>query len=553
MLTTSRWTGYTPKLFTLLRQGYSWKTFQADVLAGLTVATIALPLALALAIASGTTPERGLFTAIVAGFLTSLLGGSRFQIGGPTGAFVIVIFNIIQHHGFDGLVLVTIMAGLILIVAGALGLGTIVRYVPHPVISGFTAGIGILIMVGQIKDFLELPCSLPAEFLEKLHVYAKHIADFSPQAAALAAFTLILILVLRRYFPSVPAFIVAIICSTGISLLFALPIQTIGTKFGSIPTTLPWPAFPSFSLAQLGHLIPSAVTVAFLAGVESLLSATIADSLTGTRHRPNCELIAQGVANIGSAVFGGIPATGALARTAANIRSGAKTPVAGMLHAVFLLLCMLFLAPFAVWIPLSVLAATLLIVAWNMIEVHHFVNLVKTSNSDTAVFLITFILTLISDLTVAVAVGALVAILLFTSRMITLTERQYRSEARSEAEQDAAFGAQKLPADVRIVYLSGPFFFGVASTVNEVLATTPKTPRVIILDLSAVPFIDATGFHTLKTFVKSSHKAGIKVLVAGVSDKKMVRMLSYLFSTALHQQNGEPHVFANQEEALKAV
>ena len=326
MFFSSSSSGYIPKLVTLLKQGYSWKVFRSDLVAGLTVATIALPLALALAIASGTTPERGLFTAIVAGFLTSLFGGSRFQIGGPTGAFVIVIFNVIQQHGYNGLVLVTLIAGVILIAAGALGLGSIIRYVPHPVISGFTSGIGILLMTGQVKDFLGLPCPVPAEFTEKLQTYCTHLSEATPQAYLLAFVTLGIIIWLRRKHPAIPAFIVAIVCSTIVATFFALPIETIGSRFGSIPSMLPWPSLPTFSLTGLGALMPSALTIAFLAGIESLLSATIADSMTGTHHRPNCELIAQGIANIGSVTFGGIPATGALARTATNIRAGGKHP-----------------------------------------------------------------------------------------------------------------------------------------------------------------------------------------------------------------------------------
>lgn len=540
-----------PKLFTLLKQGYSWKTFRSDLLAGLTVATIALPLALALAIASGTTPERGLFTAIVAGFLTSFFGGSRFQIGGPTGAFVIVIFNVIQQHGYDGLVLVTLIAGAILIVAGALGLGSIIRYVPHPVISGFTSGIGILIMAGQVKDFLGLPCPVPAEFTEKLYTYCTHFSESTPSAYLLAFTTLVLIIWLRHKHPAIPAFIVAIVCSTLIATLFGLPIETIGSRFGSIPSMLPWPSLPTFSLAGLGHLLPSALTIAFLAGIESLLSATIADSMTGTHHRPNCELIAQGIANIGSVTFGGIPATGALARTATNIRSGGKTPVAGMLHAVFLLLFMKLLAPLTLWIPLSVLAATLLIVAWNMIELDHVINLLKTSKSDSFVFFITFILTLVSDVTIAVAVGALVAMLLFTGRMIVLTERQYKNKASSELDQDRAFNDLQIPSNIRVVYLSGPFFFGVASAANDLLGSLETKPKAIVLDLSEVPFIDSTGFHTLKNFIKASYQSNIPVLIAGVTDKKMQRLLTYLFSTvtAKHTQ----FLFATQKEAVECA
>jgi len=533
-----------------MREGYSWATFKADCLAGLTVATIALPLALALAIASGTTPERGLFTAIVAGFLTSLFGGSRFQIGGPTGAFVIVIFNVIQHYGYEGLVIVTLMAGIILIITGAVGLGSIIRYIPHPVIFGFTAGIGILIMAGQIKDFLGLSCDVPAEFIDKMHVFGTHIHQTSLPSFFLAFFTLVLIIYLKQSWPKIPAFIVAIASGTIIALVFHLDIQTIQSRFGVIPSSLVWPSLPTLSFSTLGNLLPASFTIAFLAGIESLLSATIADSMTGTRHRPNCELIAQGIANIGSVIFGGIPATGALARTAANIRSGAKTPISGMMHAVFLFLFMKLFAPIAVWIPLCVLASTLLIVAWNMIEYDHVVHLFKTSHSDTIVFLITFVLTLISDVTVAVAVGGLVAVLLFTQRMITYTEEQYTHKEFSETEEDAAFIQTQAPEHIRIVYLSGPFFFGVTALFNDVFKTTKISPKVIILDLSAVPFVDATGFQTLKSFIQTSHQTNIHVLVAGIKDKKKIKLFTYLFSTVLETENPESYIFTTKEKAL---
>jgi SulP family sulfate permease len=367
------WRLYVPKLVTVLQEGYDLKRFLADVTAGLTVAIVALPLSMALAIASGTTPDRGLFTAIVAGFLISALGGCRFQVGGPTGAFVVIVFNVVATHGYDGLVIATLMAGLMLIVAGFAKLGTFIKYVPYPVVTGFTTGIALIIFSSQVAEVLGLQLAQnPAAFIEKWITYTRAIGTFEPATFAVAMTSLAAIIGCRLWRPQWPMFLIAVVLGAAAVPLLGLPVATIGSRFGDLPSMLPAPQLPEITLTRIRDLLPSAFTIAFLAGVESLLSAVVADGMTGRRHRSNCELVAQGVANLGSALFGGIPATGAIARTATNVRAGAYSPVAGIMHALFLLLFMLFLAPLAAFVPLASLGAVLIVVAWNMAEIKNF-------------------------------------------------------------------------------------------------------------------------------------------------------------------------------------
>lgn len=401
-----------PKLVTVFREGYSRGDLRHDAAAGLTVAIVALPLSLALAIASGTTPDKGLITAVVAGFLISALGGTRYQVGGPTGAFVVVVFNVIAHHGYDGLLLATALAGLILIAAGIAQLGNWIRYVPQPVVTGLTTGIALLILSSQMKDLLGLQvAAMPPGFIDKWITLTKHAGSTSPAALLIAACTLGAILLLRRAAPKLPAFLIAVLIGSTLAWLLELAVPTIGSKFGELPRTLPLPQLPDFSWTQARAVLPSALTIAFLAGVESLLSAVIADNMTGRRHRSNSELVAQGVANFASSLFGGMPATGALARTATNIRSGARSPIAGMLHAVFLLVFMLALGPLIAFIPLASLAAVLVMVAWNMSELHHFrETLLAAPFGDRAAMLATFALTVMADITVAIAAGVALAL-----------------------------------------------------------------------------------------------------------------------------------------------
>lgn len=517
------WHLFVPKLVTVLREGYGISDLRSDAIAGLTVAIVALPLAMALAIASGTTPDKGLLTAVIAGFLISALGGSRFQIGGPTGAFVVVVFNVIQQHGYDGLVLATLMAGLILMVSGFARLGTWIKYIPEPVVTGFTAGIAVIIFSSQVKDLLGLSIEkVPAEFIEKWAAFWSARDTLNLSAVAVAGVALAVIIGLRRFAPRLPGFLIAVVGASIAVYLLHLPIETIGSKFGGIPDTLPSPVMPSITLARLAELAPSAFTIAFLAGVESLLSAVVADGMTGRRHRSNCELVAQGIANAASAMFGGMPATGAIARTATNIRSGARSPVAGMLHAAFVLLFMLVLAPLAVFVPLASLGAVLVIVAWNMSEVHKFRHLMRAPLGDRVVLILTFGLTVMVDLTVAIEVGVVLAAILFMHRMAEVVSVQQGVQIIEEDVDDFARPRTSytqradLPKGVEVFQLRGPLFFGSAGRLADVLDSIGTPPRVFILRMREVPMIDATGVAALGDFVKRCQAHGTVVIAAGV-------------------------------------
>ena len=510
-----------PKLITVLGEGYGLASFRADFIAGLTVAIVALPLSMALAIASGATPDKGLLTAVVAGFFISALGGSRFQIGGPTGAFVVVVFNVIALHGFDGLVLATFMAGLMLVAAGLLGVGTYIKYVPQPVITGFTAGIAVIIASSQLKDFFGLAVEhVPADFFDKLMVLGAALPQTSPATLAIGAASLAIILGLRRWRPSAPGFLIAVILAAIAVWLMQMPTDTIGTRYAGLTPHFEWPTLPEVTLARLRDLLPTSFTIAFLAGVESLLSALVADSMTGRRHRSNAELLAQGVANIASAAVGGLPATGALARTATNIRSGARSPIAGMLHALMLLLFMLVAWPLTSFIPLAALAAVLLVVAWNMSEVDKFRHLMRAPLGDRAVLVLTFVLTVTVDLTVAIEVGVVLAAFLFMHRMSEAVDVRthmalIEGDQSDDAPRDRPHDEVELPAGVVMSRISGPFFFGVAMRLGEVLDRIGAPPRVFILDMSGVPIIDATGVSAIEALIARCAGHHTKVVLCG--------------------------------------
>ncbi len=504
--------GFVPQLYTSLSRGYGVHELRADLVAGLTVAIVALPLAMALAIASGTTPERGLHTAIVAGFLISALGGSRVQIGGPTAAFIPVVFNVIERFGYEGLILCTLLAGLILIAAGLLRLGLLLRYMPQPVITGFTAGIAVSIFASQVKDALGLRMDqVPAEFFARWAAYFEHLPSWQPAAAALCAGGLIMLALLKRHRPGWPAFLIVVVAGSLAAL--ALPVPTIGSTFGELPATLPQFAIPDIPFERTFELLPAALTIAFLAGVESLLSAVVADGMTGQRHRSNAELVAQGVANAASALVAGLPATGALARTATNTRAGARSPVAGMAHAAFLLAFMLVLAPLMVYVPLSVLAALLLVVAWNMAEVHRFKQLLRAPMGDRVVLLVTFALTVAFDLTIAIEVGVVLAAFVFMHRMSTRVSVDAGDEGAIEEEPDAR---RRLPAGVEMFRISGPLFFAVANRLDQVLDPIREPPRVFILRLREVPLIDASGVTALEAFLDRCQNMGTAVILSGL-------------------------------------
>lgn len=540
-----------PKLITVLGEGYGFASFRADFIAGLTVAIVALPLSMALAIASGATPDKGLLTAVVAGFFISALGGSRFQIGGPTGAFVVVVFNVIAVHGFDGLVLATFMAGLMLVVAGLLGVGTYIKYVPQPVITGFTAGIAVIIASSQLKDFLGLAVEhVPADFFHKLLVLGAALPQTSPATLAIGAASLGVILGLRRLSPSAPGFLIAVILAALAVWLMHMPIDTIGTRYAGLSPHFAWPTLPEVTLARLRDLLPTSFTIAFLAGVESLLSALVADSMTGRRHRSNAELLAQGIANMASSIVGGLPATGALARTATNIRSGARSPVAGMLHALLLLLFMLVAWPLTSFIPLASLAAVLLVVAWNMSEIDKFAHLMRAPLGDRAVLVLTFVLTVTVDLTVAIEVGVVLAAFLFMHRMSEAVDVRTHmaligGDESDEAPRISPHDEVELPEGVVMSRISGPFFFGVAMRLGEVLDRIGAPPRVFILDMSGVPIIDATGVSAIEALITRCAGHRTKVVLCGAQPQPR-QVLSEMGAT----EGSDVHIAGTREVAL---
>ncbi len=534
---------FQPKLLTVLREGYTLDDLRHDLVAGLTVAVVALPLAMALAIASGTEPEKGLHTAIVAGFLISALGGSRVQIGGPTAAFIPVVFMVIQKFGYGGLILCTLLAGLILIAAGLLRLGTLMRYMPQPVITGFTAGIAVSIVLSQVKDLFGLKMgAVPAEFFQRLAAFAQHIGSFSWAALALAALGLIVIFGLRRWKPTWPGFLIALLLCTLLSFGFALPAETIATRFGSIPAQLPIFDFPHIPFERTLELLPSSFTIAFLAGVESLLSAVVADGMTGRRHRSNTELIAQGAANCGSALFGGLPATGAIARTATNIRAGARSPFAGIFHAGFLLVFMLLLAPLMRYVPLAALAAVLLVVAWNMAEIENFRHLLHGPVGDRVVLLLTFALTVMFDLTVAIEVGVVLAALLFMHRMSTVVEMESSVVAPDDDEGQRA----RLPPGTEAYRIAGPLFFAVANRLDAALDAYAQPPKVFILRLRLVPMIDASGVTAIRQLVERCTRKGTQVILSGLQPQPR----EVLAQMGVTPDEGRLHFVADYDAAV---
>jgi SulP family sulfate permease len=514
---------FTPKLVTAWREGYTLADLRADAIAGLTVAIVALPLAMALGIASGASPDKGLVTAVVAGFLISALGGSRLQVGGPTGAFVVVIFNVIALHGYDGLVLATLLAGLILLVAGIARLGKLIRFVPHPVVTGFTAGIAVIIASSQVKDFLGLPLAqAPAEFVPQWLAYFGAIPGMSLATLAVGLGSLGLILALKKAAPRLPGYLIAVVAASAAVGLLDMPVHTIGSRFPEIPAGLPMPEVPQVTLAKIQAVMPSAFTIAFLAGIEALLSAVVADGMAGTRHRPNQELIGQGVANIASGLFGGLPATGAIARTATNIKARARTPFAGMFHAAFLLLFVLLATDLMAYVPMAALAAILFTVALGMSEYRRFVQLLRLPGGDRAVLVLTFVLTVMVDLTTAIAVGVTLASLLFMMRMSEAVQVegtaaiQAAPDLDDERDQRAA-----LPPGVEVFRIAGPFFFGVAGDLLETLRSLGQPPRVVILRMRRVPFLDASGAAALDQFVAQAAQGGTRVILSGAQPQAL--------------------------------
>jgi len=568
---------FEPMLLTSLREGYSLHKFFHDLAAGLTVAIIALPLAMALGIASIpqdiadtlksqhawlSPPAMGLYTAVVAGFLISAFGGSRVQIGGPTAAFIPIVAAIAHEHGYQGLATATLMAGVIVILMGVFRFGAMIKFIPYPVTTGFTAGIAVTIVASQLKDFFGLTIltpegatvSIPPEFVPKLALLLRQAHTINWHATAVAAGSLAVLILLRRLLPRIPGAIVAVVLAAAAVKLFNLPVDTIGSRFGGIPSRLPAPHMPSIDFALIGELIPAATTIAVLCAIESLLSAVVADGMTGHRHKSDQELIGQGLANIGSVFFFGVPATGAIARTVANIKSGGKTPVAGIMHAVFLLVFMLALAPLASAVPLPALAAVLLIVAWNISEVDHFRSLLRTPRSDVLVLLTTFGLTVFTDLTIAVGVGMVLASMLFMKQMaqvsnISALKREFQNGDSPEVEDPKDprnLDRVSVPHGVEIYEIDGPFFFGVADRLKDTLTSMERPPKVFILRMRRVPHIDATGLHALEEFLDKCRRQGTLLLLGGVH----AQPLFHFTKVGFDEKVGLENIFENLDDAM---
>jgi sulfate permease, SulP family len=519
---------FTPKLVTVLREGYRAANFRSDVIAGLTVAIVALPLSMAIAIASGATPAQGLYTAIVGGFFVSALGGSRFQIGGPAGAFIILVAATVQTHGMDGLILATILSGLILTGMGFMRLGTYIKFIPYPVTVGFTAGIAVIIFASQLKELLGISLTgpEPGALLDKLHVLWARLPTADPVSIALAGAVIAAIIGLKRFRPHWPGMLIAVAMASLATAAFQLQVATIGTQFGGIPASLPLPAVPDISLAKVLAVLPSAMAFALLGSIESLLSAVVADGMTGRRHRSNCELVAQGAANVASGLFGGICVTGTIARTATNVRSGAHGPIAGMLHSVFLLVFVLVAAPLAAFVPLASLAGVLAIVAWNMIEKRAWARLIRASRGDAAILLTTFLLTIFRDLTEAIIVGFALGSVLFIHRMSATTAIETRRPFVEEDRADDA-GSDRMPydetaatdPDIVVYRIRGAFFFGAAASIGSVLDQIADTHRALIVDFSEVPFVDSTAANTIEGIAHNARRRNVKLYLTGTSRK----------------------------------
>nr|WP_293567516.1 sulfate permease [Prevotella sp.] len=543
------------KLFSCLKT-YDKKTFMSDLMAGIIVGIVALPLAIAFGIASGVTPEKGIITAIVAGLVISLFGGSKVQIGGPTGAFIIIIYGIIQKYGFEGLTIATLMAGFFLVLFGLLRLGTIIKYIPYPIVVGFTSGIAVTIFTTQIKDLfgLTLP-SNPSDFIEKWGVYLQNFNTIDPWCALIGVVSVVVIAVTPRFSKKIPGSLIAIILMTIVALLLknfagVLSIETIGDRF-SISNELPAAQVPDMNWETIKSLVSPAITIAILGAIESLLSATVADGVIGDHHDSNTELVAQGLANIASPLFGGIPATGAIARTMTNINNGGKTPVAGIIHAVVLLLIFLFLMPLAKYIPMACLAGVLVVVSYGMCGWRSFLELMKNPKSDVTVLLITFFLTIIFDLTIAIEVGLIIACLLFMKRMSETTDVKAITE-EIDLNQDAEFSTGNLdhliiPQGVEVYEINGPYFFGAGNKFEEIMASFGDRPKVRIIRMRKVPFVDSTGIHNLTNLCEMSKKEGIQIVLSGVREK----VNGQLEHAGFYHLIGEENICSHINLALK--
>jgi SulP family sulfate permease len=539
-----------PKLFSILRKGYPREQLLPDIIAGVLVGIVALPLAIAFAIASGVTPEQGLTTAIIGGLIVSFLGGSRVQIAGPTGAFIVIVYGIVQSHGYEGLAVATLMAGVLLVIMGLAKFGTLLRFIPYPLTVGFTSGIAVIIFSSQINDFLGLGIvPLPADFVAKWEAYLSHAGTINLPAAGTGLAALLLIVLWPKVTHRIPGSLVAIIAVTAAVHLLGIPVETIGSRFGSVSGTPPAPRWPQVSWQTLTGLVSPAITIALLGGIESLLSASVADGMIRSRHRSNVELVAQGIANIVTPLFGGIPATGAIARTATNVKNGGRTPVAGIVHALTLVLIMLIAAPWASLIPMPVLAAILLVVAYNMSEWHSFRKVLRSPRSDVLVMLVTFGLTVVVDLTVAIEVGVVLAALFFMRRMaevsqVTAITRDLREDAEEEDSPQARY---VVPEGVEVFEVHGSLFFGAVEQFTESMRIIEKKPKVLILETSHLLAIDATGLRALEELAGTLERQGVRFLISGIHKQPLFAMVQ----AGVMDRIGEDNVCGNLAEALE--
>ena len=539
---------FIPKLFSLLKEGISKETITKDILSGLIVGIVALPLAIAFAIASGVSPEKGIITAIIAGIIISAFGGSRVQIGGPTGAFIVIVYGIVQEHGINGLTIATFMAGFIIIGLGLARLGNLLKFIPYSLIVGFTSGIALIIFSSQINDFFGLQIAkVPADFMDKWAVYFENLDKINGYAIAIAGGTVIITLYFQKLIKKIPGSIVAILLSTIVVQVFGIPVDTIESNFGEIPNHLSMPSLPYVDYDTVKSLIQPAFAIALLGGIESLLSAVVSDSMIGGKHRSNMELIAQGGANIFSAIFGGIPATGAIARTATNVKNGGRTPIAGIVHALVLLSIMLLFAPYAKLIPLSCLAGILMVVAYHMSEWRQFKSILKGNRMDIIILLSTFFLTVIFDLVIAIEIGIVLSSFMFMKRMseAVLVEKITSDNINDEHLFDDEL--LELPKNVLLYEINGPLFFGAARQFQETISNTHLQPKVIIIRMRYVPLIDATGYQSLKEIIKTYRAKGIKVILSGINEETKKDFEKNEMFSVLEEE----YIFKNINEALE--
>ena len=536
---------FRPKIIETLKN-YNKDQFFKDSIAGLIVGIVALPLAIAFAIASGVSPEKGLYTAIIAGFVISVLGGSRVQIGGPTGAFIVVVYGIVQQYGVNGLVIATFMAGVLLMAMGIGRLGNAIKFIPFPLIIGFTTGIAVIIFSSEMKDFFGLEMgSVPADFISKWLAYGQNITTVNIYAVSTGIFTLLVVVLWPKLTHRIPGSLIAIFITTGAVHFFNIPVETIGSRFGAIPSMLPRPVIPDVSLETLQQLIRPAFTIALLGSIESLLSAVVADGMIGGNHRSNTELIAQGFANICSSIFGGIPATGAIARTATNIKNGGRTPVSGVVHAVTLLIIMMFLGKWAALIPMATLAGILIVVAWNMSEIENFIDVFKGAKSDAAILITTFVLTVLVDLTVAIEIGMILAAFLFMRNMMQASSVQQSVFFAGDEKSDIL--NPELPAGVDVFEISGPLFFGVAYKFKDAMKIIEKPAKILIIRMRNVPIIDATGIRILKEVSNEIKRKGTKLILSEVNSEQVIHELK---KSRLLFQIGKRNVTNDYPKAL---